>query len=87
MSQNNNGGGKKGEFLIDLDDDDDCFDFATDDEAEICEDQRIMDEIIQRERERDVRLSERLRRSQTQENTLINSGKKKANGGFMQHDN
>ncbi len=46
-----------------------------------------MDEIIQRERERDVRVSERLRRSQTQENTLINSGEKKSNGGFMQHGN
>ena len=78
MSQNNNGGKKNEKFLIDLEDDDDDFDFPSDGEIEISEDQRIMDEIILKERERDLKVAEKLRRSQTQENTLINSGEKKA---------
>lgn len=46
-----------------------------------------MDEIIQRERECNLRLAARLRGSQPQDNTLINSDEKKANGQFKGHDN
>ena len=73
MSQNNHGGGKNGEFVIDIDDDEDDFGFSSGDEVEISEDQRIMDEMIQRERNHMIRNAQRLRRSQTEENTLINS--------------
>ena len=74
--QNNHGGGKNGKFVIDIDDDEDDFGFSSGDEGEISEDQRIMDEMIQRERDHMVRNAQRLRRSQTEENTLINSGDK-----------
>ena len=53
-----------------------CFDVSSGDEVEISDDQRIMDEMIQREREHMVRTEQRLRRSQTEENTLINSDDK-----------
>ena len=58
MSQNNYSGGKDRKFHIDLDDDDDDLDFPSDDEVEISEDQRIMDELVQREHERDLRAAE-----------------------------
>ncbi len=85
MSLNNNGSGKTGKFLIDLEDDDDDFDFPSDDEIEISDDQRIMEEIVQRDRERETRVAEKLIRSQTQENTLINSGEKKAKSRVTDH--
>ena len=73
MSQKSNGNGK-GEFVVDLLDEDDDLDFHSDDEVEMSEDQRIMDELIRRDREREEKNSRRLRRSQTEENTSINSG-------------
>jgi len=41
MSHRSYGGGKDGDFLIDLGDDDDDFDFQSENEIEISEDQRI----------------------------------------------
>jgi len=51
MSQRSCGGGKNGDFVIDLGDDDDDFDFQSENEIEMSEDQRMMEEIIQMERE------------------------------------
>ena len=73
MSQKNDGGNNKGDFIIDLDEDEDDFDIPSDDEVEINEDQRIMEEYIRIEREHELKVSERLRKSQTEGNTLINS--------------
>ena len=66
-------GGKSGKFTIDIDDDD--FEIPSDGEVEISEDQRIVDELVWRERERDLRASQRWIRSQTEDNALINSSK------------
>ncbi len=74
MSQKKNDGGKKGQFVVDLLDEDDGFDFSSDNEVEISEDQRIMEELIRMDCEREEKLSRRLRKSQTEENTAINSG-------------
>jgi hypothetical protein len=63
------------QFTIDLIDDDDDLDFPSDDEVSISEDQRIMEEFIEMDRERERKSVEKLRRSQTEENTFINSGK------------
>ena len=77
MSQKTNDSGK-GQFVVDLlDEDDDDLDLHSDDEIEISEDQRIMDELIRKERERDEK--KKLRRSQTEENTFINSGELEMN--------
>ena len=73
----NDGGNNKGDFLIDLDEDEDDFDIPSDDEVEINEDQRIMEEYIRIEREHELKVSERLRRSQTEGNTLLNSSEHK----------
>jgi len=75
MSQKSNGADKKGQFVIDLDNDDDDLDFLSDDEVSISEDQRIMEEIIEKDRERERKAAQKLRMSQTEENTFINSGK------------
>ena len=72
MSQSINGSGKNRKFLVDLEDDEDDFECPSDDEIEVSEDQRNMDEIVTW-----TRIEGCLRRSQTQESTLINSGKKK----------
>ena len=74
MSQKNNDGGKKGQFVVDLLDEDDGLDFNSEDEFEISEDQQIMEELIRKEREHEEKLSRRLIKSQTEENTAINSG-------------
>ena len=55
MSQKSYVWGKDGEFVIDLGDDDDDFDIPSEDEIEISEDQRIMEEMIQMERDREAR--------------------------------
>ena len=74
MSQSNNGGENNGKLLVDLDDDDeDDFDISSD-EVEIGEDERLMDEFIRMDRESDLRASKRMIRSQTEDNTLENSG-------------
>ena len=44
-----------------------------------------MEEIVQRDRERETKVAEKLIRSQTQENTLINSGEKKAKSRVTDH--
>jgi hypothetical protein len=75
MSQKSNGAEKKGQFVIDLDNDDDDLDFLSEDEVSISEDQRIMEEIIEKDRERERKAAQKLRMSQTEENTFINSGK------------
>ena len=76
MSQQNISGGKSGKFTIDLDDDDDDdLEILSDGEVEISEDQRIMDELVTRDRERELRASQKLLRSQTEDNTMINSSK------------
>ena len=77
MSQKNDSGNKKGDFIIDLDEDEDDFDIPSDDEVEINEDQRIMGEYIRMEHEHELKVSERLRKSQTEGNTLINSSEYK----------
>ena len=76
MSQKSISGGKNGKFAIDIDDDDDELEIPSDEEVEISEDQRIMDELVLREHERVFRASQRRWiRSQTEDNTLINSSK------------
>ena len=76
MSQKSFSCGKSGKFTIDLDDDDDELEIPSDEEVEISEDQRIMDELVFREHERSFRASERRWiRSQTEGNTFINSSK------------
>ena len=46
MSQSINGSGKNRKLLVDLEDDEDDFEFPSDDEIEVSEDQRNMDEIV-----------------------------------------
>ena len=56
--------------------DDDDFEFPSDEEVQVSEDQRIMDDLILKEQERVFRASQRRWiRSQTEGNTLINSSK------------
>ena len=59
MSQKSDDGGKKGQFVVDLLDEDDGLDFDSEDEFESSEDQQIMEELIRKDLEREEKLSEK----------------------------
>ena len=79
MSQKKNGERK---FTVDLDDDDDDIDFGSEDDFDNMEDIHNMSlaELLVRDderrlaRQREEAENRRVRRAQTQENTLSNSG-------------
>ena len=67
---------RSGKFTIDIGNDDDDFEFPSDEEVQVSEDQRIMDDLVLRYQDRVFRASQRRWiRSQTDSNTLINSSK------------